>query len=183
MSQESQDLPDSQESPTTFWSFEHNPDVLQVHRAEFPGIRDSLHAIRELAVTAATSSSLEEMAVAEFEMAMDELCANIIEHGYEQQDAIDCQHNACDILVEIGCFHNHIEAIITDYSAIRFPVASAPRPGLASFLQDTRTRGLGLDIVRHCVDDVEHHWLHPQGNQTRLVKFYATPQDPPAQGQ
>jgi anti-sigma regulatory factor (Ser/Thr protein kinase) len=164
-----QALPAGGEAPSPFWSFEKKRDVLHVHRDEFPGTRDSLRAIRALAEVAASSVPLEGMAVAQFEMAIDEICANIVEHGYEKQEA-DTRHPGT-ILIEIGCFPDRIEAIITDRSAIRFPVDSAPSPGLASFLQDRRTRGLGLDIVRHCVDDVEHHWLQPQGNQTRLVKF------------
>jgi anti-sigma regulatory factor (Ser/Thr protein kinase) len=173
----SQDVFTDQEPSDSFWSFEDNPDAIHVHRAEFSGTRDSLHAIRQIAEAAATNAPLQGKAVAEFEMAMDELCANIVEHGYEMQGTDAREKATSTILIEIGRFSNRIEAIITDRSAIRFPVGSAPSPGLASFLQDTRTRGLGLDIVRHCVDDVEHHWLQPQGNQTRLVKFYTVGQN------
>ena len=172
-----QDLPveaadqEAQETQTLPWSFNNNQEALQVYHAEFPGDRDSLYAIRELAATATASTALGEMAVAEFEMAVDEMCANIVEHSYEKQAAQE--GDARTLLIDIGLFGDRIEAIITDHSAIHFDVASAPSLGLAAFHEEQRERGLGLDIIRHCVDKIKHQWLLPQGNQTRLVKLYS----------
>jgi len=166
------DLPDDQEAdqemPVHTWSFDSDSDALQIYRAEFAGQRDSLSVIRELAEEAANSTPLGEVAVAGFEMAVDELCANVVEHGYEKDD----EESPRPMLIEIARFPDRIECIVTDYSAIHFAVDKASTRGFASFLQEQRERGLGLDIIRHCVDQVEHQWLQPKGNQTRLVKFY-----------
>lgn len=152
-------------SAPTFWAFDGQPPILHSYRAEFEGSRDALVAIRDLASQAAAASEMNEIAVAEFEMAVDEVCANIVEHSYEKQ-------GPGTILVDIALFADRIECIITDHSAVRFSVKTAPAPDLASFYKEERKRGLGLDIIRHCLDKVEHQWLQPQGNQTRLIKSF-----------
>ena len=159
-----------QETPIAPWSFDSTPEALQIYRAEFSGTRDSLSAIRQLVETAAASAPLEELEAATFQMAVDEICANIIEHGYEKQEAQ--QDDGRTLVIEIAVFGDRIEAVITDRSAVRFDIASAETPGIEAFHEEERARGLGLDIVYQCVDKIECHWLQPQGNQTRLVKFY-----------
>lgn len=154
--------------PAPFWAFDSQPPILHFYRAEFAGSRDALKGIRDLAAQAAAATQMGEIAVAEFEMAVDEACANIVEHSYEKQEPQD--HHK--ILIDIALFADRIECIITDYSAVRFSVKTAPAPDLASFYKEERKRGLGLDIIRHCVDKVEHQWLQPQGNQTRLIKSF-----------
>ncbi|MBV9470342.1 MAG: ATP-binding protein [Abitibacteriaceae bacterium] len=158
--------PAASTTQATFWSFDGAPQVLQSYRAEFAGSRDSLKAIRDLAESAAAHAHMGEIAVTEFEMAVDEICANIVEHSYEK-------HGSHTLLIEIALFSNRIECIVTDHSAVRFPITTAPTHGLDSFFQEERKRGLGLDIIRHSLDKVEHQWLSPQGNQTRLIKFYS----------
>lgn len=115
-----QDLPSSPETPAPFWSFENNPDVLHIDRDEFPGTRPGLRAIREMAETAAINAPLAEMAVAEFVMAIDELSANIVEHGYEKQETTTGQEGESPLIIEIGRFPDRLEALITDHVAIRF---------------------------------------------------------------
>lgn len=149
----------------TFWAFDGQPPIRHAYRAEFEGSRDALKAIRDLAAEAAAATAMGEIAVAEFEMAVDEVCANIVEHSYEKQ-------GADKILIDIALFPDRIECIITDHSAVRFSVTSAPAQDIASFYKEERKRGLGLDIIRHCLDKVEHQWLQPQGNQTRLIKNF-----------
>lgn len=148
-----------------FWAFDGQPSILHSYRAEFEGSRDALKAIRDLAAQAAAATAMGEIAVAEFEMAVDEVCANIVEHSYEK-------HGPDKILIDIALFADRVECIITDHSAVRFSVKTAHAPDLASFYKEERKRGLGLDIIRHCLDKVEHQWLQPQGNQTRLIKCF-----------
>ena len=168
--QETQEPQETPETPMAPWSFDSTPQALQIYRGEFSGTRDSLSAIRQLVETAAASAPLEELEAAAFQMAVDEICANIIEHGYEKQES---QHDdGRTLVIEIALFGDRIETIITDRLALRFDIASAQTPGLEAFLEEERARGLGLDIVYRCVDKIECQWLQPQGNQTRLVKFY-----------
>ena len=165
--------PDSsadQEEQGHFWSFDGHKDVLEIYRLEVPGNRNSLSIIRDSVEDAATATPLSEIGIAAFQMAVDEICANVVEHGYEKHQVRD----ESILGIEIARFEDRIETIITDRSAVRFTVKNAPEP--LSFLQEQRKRGLGLDIVRYCVDKVEYQWLLPHGNQTHLVKYYGEEQ-------
>lgn len=156
---------DEPASGTEVWSFDGNNAVLDIYRAEFAGERLSLRAIRAMAAAAATRTPLREPGIHEFEMAVDEICANIVEHTYEK-------HGAAVLLIEIGLFPDRIECIVTDRAAVRCILPNGPPLDLEVFQQQGRRRGLGLDIVRHCVDHLEHQWIAPHGNQMRLIKFY-----------
>ncbi len=165
--------PDSsadQEEQGHFWSFDGQKDVLEIYRLEVPGNRNSLNVIRNSVEHAACATPLSEIGIAAFQMAVDEICANVVEHGYEKHQVQD----ESTLAIEIARFDDRIETIITDRSAIRFTVKNAPEP--LSFLQEQRKRGLGLDIVRYCVDKVEYQWLLPHGNQTHLIKYYGEEQ-------
>jgi anti-sigma regulatory factor (Ser/Thr protein kinase) len=164
---------------SSFWSFALESEEVKVCRAEFAGTRDNLSAIRTKTEACLEQTPLNDMAAAGFVMAVDELASNVIEHGYEKssllQEAVkrfDTSAQARRVLLEIGCFSNRIECIVTDFAAIHFAVEQATPQGLSSFFEEQRSRGLGLDIIRFCVDEVSHQWLQPMGNQTRLVKFY-----------
>ena len=163
-----QDSMEDQEQQANFWSFDHDQDALEIRRVEVPGARHSLRVIRDLIEDAATDTPLGDVGAAEFQMAVDEICANVVEHGYEEHEV----EQEGTLIVETGRFNDRLEAIVTDRSAIRFIVSNPTVPKPSTFLQDQRKRGLGLDIVRHCVDKVEYQWLMPHGNQTRIIKFY-----------
>lgn len=174
-------LDPSEPEAAAFWSFDPKS---QAHTclAEFAGTRDSLHAIRDMVESCLDQTALPDMAAAGFVMAVDELAANVIEHGYERspllQEAaqhLENPHAARRILIEMRGFSNRVECIITDFAAIHFAVDQATPQGLNTFFEEQRMRGLGLDIIRFCVDEVAHQWLQPCGNQTRLVKFFDAP--------
>lgn len=168
-----QDLPpviaslDASPSPGSVWTYAGDKDVRQTYRGTFSGNRDDLKGIRALVETAATQSALNEVVAAAFEMAVDEICANIIEHNYEN-------HGTGSLVIEVGLYPDRIECVVTDQAAIRFDVTQAPQLGIDAFHEQGRKRGLGLEIVRHCVDEVHHQWLDQHGNQIRLVKCYGS---------
>ena len=84
-----------------------------------------------------------------------------------------CIRDSPDIEVEILEFDNRIEITILDYSTINFPVDEMPGVALDDYIATQRRRGLGLYIIRNFVDRVEHRFICGQGNELRLVKYFA----------
>ena len=132
-----------------------------------PGLPNSLPKIRQLVVEAAERSGFSADDVGKIEMAVGEACSNIIEHAYRTHP------QPLDIELDIREFRNRIEVTILDYSTINFPVDAAPGVSLDNYLDTDRRRGLGLYIIRSFVDHVEHRFICGQGNELRLVKYFA----------
>jgi serine/threonine-protein kinase RsbW len=131
------------------------------------GTPDALPRIREAVVAAAERCGLNDEDVAKIEMAAGEACSNIIEHAYHTHPTRP------DIEVDILEFANRIEITILDYSTINFPVDEMPGVNLDDYIATQRRRGLGLYIIRNFVDRVEHRFICGQGNELRLVKYFA----------
>jgi serine/threonine-protein kinase RsbW len=131
------------------------------------GTPDALPRIRDAVVAAAERCGLSPEDTGKIEMAAGEACSNIIEHAYSTHPTHP------DIEVDIREFANRIEITILDYSMIDFPVDEMPGVGLDDYIATQRRRGLGLYIIRNFVDRVEHRFICGQGNELRLVKYFA----------
>lgn len=132
-----------------------------------PGTPNSLPQVRRAVVEAAERCGFEEDEVAKIEMAVGEACSNVIEHAYLTQPL------RLEIELRIQRFSNRLEITILDYSTINFPVDEVPDVPLGDYIETERRRGLGLYIIRNFVDRVEHRFICGQGNELRLVKFFA----------
>ena len=137
------------------------------YRLLTPASAESLPDIRRLVVEAAERAGFSPEAVLQIEMAVDEACTNVIEHGYK---ADPLKH---EVEIVASQFSNRMEIVISDYSTVDFPVNSTPNVTPEEYLGSERRRGLGLYIINNFVDRVEHRFVGGQGNELRLVKFCA----------
>jgi len=131
------------------------------------GAPASLPLIRQTVVDAAEQCGFGDEDVAKIEMAVGEACTNIIEHSYSTQPL------NLDIEVKAARYDNRLEITILDYSSINFAVDQAASIGLDDYIATGRRRGLGLYIIQSFVDKVEHRFICGQGNELRLIKFFA----------
>lgn len=131
------------------------------------GAPASLPLIRQTVVEAAEQCGFDDENVAKIEMAVGEACTNIIEHSYATQPL------KLDIEVKTARYDNRLEIIILDYSSINFAVDQMAAIPLDDYLSTGRKRGLGLYIIQSFVDKVEHRFVCGQGNELKLVKYFA----------
>lgn len=131
------------------------------------GTPSALPQIRQLVVDASVRCGFQDEDIAKIEMAVGEACSNIIEHAYTTQPLRQ------ELEVVIQQFADRLEITILDYSTVNFPVDEAPGVALDDYIDTQRRRGLGLYIIRNFVDHVEHRFICGQGNELRLVKFFA----------
>ena len=132
-----------------------------------PGTPNSLPQIRQMVVYAAQRCGFNDEDTAKIEMAVGEACSNIIEHAYLTQPL----RQELEILAHQ--FPDRLEITILDYSTINFPIDEAPGVELDDYIETERRRGLGLYIIRNFVDRIEHRFICGQGNELRLVKYFA----------
>lgn len=128
---------------------------------QVPGRYDRLEQIAKFIAAAGAAAGLDEAAVGHCQLAVDEACTNIIEHGYGGEDRGG---------IEIACAAGEGELVITIRDEARpFDPEAVPEPTLNAPLEEMQIGGLGLYFMRQVMDAVE--FAHEDGaNRLVLVK-------------
>jgi anti-sigma regulatory factor (Ser/Thr protein kinase) len=125
------------------------------------GRLENLATIGDFVTKAAQASGLTEKATFEVQMAVDEACTNIIEHGYGKENkgkiALYCELMEGDFVVTI-CDN-----------ARPFKPDAIPAPDITCCLEKRPDRGLGLFFMRKFMDEVRF-CFDIEGNELRMVK-------------
>lgn len=150
-----------------FTSDATSPSINWLGHVRASGAPASLPLIRQTVVDAAELCGFGDEDVAKIEMAVGEACTNIIEHSYSTQPL------KLDIEVKVGRYPDRLEITILDFSSINFAVDQMASIPLDDYIATGRRRGLGLYIIQSFVDKVEHRFVCGQGNELKLVKFFA----------
>ncbi len=105
---------------------------------------------------------LESKEVFEVQLAVDEACTNIIEHGYRGDEAGT---------IEISCRQAGDECTITirDFGR-RFDPDEVPEPDIDAPLEDRPVGGLGLFFMRQLMDSVDFRFDADRGNVLIMTK-------------
>lgn len=141
-----------------------------------PGDANYLHLIRDFVTAIARKMGFPERRVGEIEIAVDEACANIIEHGYRNAPAEqllvarNSGAGAKDLHLRVSVCRDRIEVRILDQGP-DFAPANADNAGLAEFIASGRKRGIGTYIIRNFMDEVRHAYHPGQGNELTLIKY------------
>jgi serine/threonine-protein kinase RsbW len=116
-------------------------------RLTVPGRYDRLEQIARFVEQAGLRAGLDEVAICRCQLAVDEACTNIIEHGYEGEGRGN---------IDLTCTPGAGELTITivDY-AKPFDPDDVPEPTLNASLEDMQIGGLGVYFMRQVMDAVE----------------------------
>ena len=122
---------------------------------------DRLEHIARFVERAGQEAGLDEVAICRCQLAVDEACTNIIEHGYEGEGRGD---------IDIRCEGGAGELVITIWdNAQPFDPTGVPSPHLQARLDEMPVGGLGLYFMKQVMDAVE--FSHERGgNKLVLVK-------------
>ncbi len=126
-----------------------------------PGRYDRLEQICAFVAEAATEAGLDDLESNRCQLAVDEACTNIIEHGYDGEDKgqieVTCAARPGELIIILQDFASH------------FDPTSVPDPALDASLEEMRIGGLGLYFMRQVMDAVEFSYENG-GNRLTLVK-------------
>lgn len=107
---------------------------------------------------------LPEAACFDIKVAVDEVCTNIIHHGYASPGPIDVRFRVDDD-----------RAIITVADeAVLFDPATVGPADVSSEWEDRAIGGLGWHLVRRLMDEVRHEPRPGGGNVVTLIKIIRT---------
>ena len=111
-----------------------------------PARYDRIKQICSFVVDAANVAGLDESSTFQCQIAVDEACTNIIEHGYEGEDRgrieVICNTNPGVLKIEL-----------LD-QAPPFDPETVPEPELGAPLEDMKIGGLGIYFMKKMMDDV-----------------------------
>ena len=129
----------------------------------FPGTYANLASIGQFVRAEAKQAGLDDAAVYQVEMAVDEACSNIIEHAYngEGKGKIDC---TC------RCETDRLVIVLTD-AGKSFDPEQVQLPDLQAPLENRESHGLGLFFIREWMDKVDYQARSGGGNLLTLVKY------------
>lgn len=134
------------------------------HQITLSAELESLPIFRNLVKTACQNvQGLNEETIYDIQLAVDEVCTNIITHGYEGLDP-------GSIIMEVKVESNQVLVSITDFGH-PFEPAEPPAPNLTAELDERKSGGLGLFFVFMSVDDINYE-SSETGNITKLIKKY-----------
>jgi serine/threonine-protein kinase RsbW len=127
-----------------------------------------LSVLREAVASAAESMGCDGTTNLQLQMALDEACTNIVEHGVTMRGRIRLKVETMP-----GKLVMHIQDMCE-----RFSPLDHPAPSLEEYFDSSRTKGLGLFILRQFVDEVKHSYRSRTGNKLKLTKYLGRLDDP-----
>jgi serine/threonine-protein kinase RsbW len=128
----------------------------------FPGNFESLEAISLYITQAARSAGLDDSAVYQVQLAVDEACSNIIDHAYGGSG-----HG--DIEMTVNVTLQGLTIILRDHGK-PFDPQNAPEPNLSLPIEQLEPRGVGLYLMRKMMDDVRFEFSPRNGNLVTMTK-------------
>jgi serine/threonine-protein kinase RsbW len=130
-------------------------------RLRVPAERKELAVIRSFIQTQAGSAGFSDESVDDLVLAVDEAATNIIIHGYEEKPG----------LIEVTFCSTHDTARITLRDrAPSFDPLQVPPPDINLPLHERKAGGLGIHLMRQCVDEICYRLPEEGGNELLLVK-------------
>jgi len=124
-----------------------------------------LGAIRQFVAETARSLGADERAIRDLQLAVDEICSNVMAHGYAGKGG------EIEVTVErtVERAGPSIRAVVRDWGRA-FDPEQAPAPNLDLPLEERSLGGLGLYLVRQVMDEVRFVFDTERGNTVTMVK-------------
>ena len=127
---------------------------------------DKLREVRRFVESSARALGVNEPAVSDLVLAVDEAVTNIIVHGYKNQPG--------SVELSIDADGTALIVRLRD-KAPEFDPCSYPKLDLRSSLEKDIPGGFGLHLIHNAVDDIGYRILRAGENELTLVKRNAIP--------
>jgi anti-sigma regulatory factor (Ser/Thr protein kinase) len=129
---------------------------------DVPSSTQNLALIREFVTRVAAQAGLNEVEVGQLELAVDEACANVIEHAYGDDKSKQVMIRA---VFDDATLRIHV--IDTGQG---FDPTQVQQQDLKDLIGKRRTGGLGMRLIKTLMDEV-HYEIEPgRKNELRMVK-------------
>jgi anti-sigma regulatory factor (Ser/Thr protein kinase) len=128
----------------------------------FPGHFSSLSQIAHFVEKQAVAAGLDDNEVYAVQLAVDEACSNIIEHGYGGEGRGDI---TCSCATKGG----GLEIVLIDHGRA-FDPGAIPAPNVGAPLEELGSRGAGIFLMKKLMDRVDYVFDEQAGTRLTLFK-------------
>jgi serine/threonine-protein kinase RsbW len=122
----------------------------------------NLASIAEFVIETTAAAGFDEQTSYAVQMAVDEACANIIEHAYRESD-----NGRIRLVCDIG--DDGLTISIFDWGT-PFEPDAIPRLDPTLPLEERSNRGMGMFFIDNLMDTVDYRFNTPDGNRLTLFK-------------
>lgn len=140
--------------------------IVEEHRLRIPGLRERVATACSFVVDAARRAGLDDRSVHHCQLAVDEACTNVIEHGYGEAMLLNDQQT-----IEIICRleGNRFSITVTDQGPAFDPLGRTDPDPTASF-ETREPGGWGIFFIKKVMDEV--YYQYEQGRNSLIMVKY-----------
>lgn len=129
---------------------------------KFPSSTENLALVREFVSGIGRQSKMSEADIAQLELAVDEACANVIEHAYG--------HDVSKEVIIRAVFDDEKVRISVIDTGCGFDPTKVELPSLEQLVSQRKSGGLGIRLIRSLMDDVSYEIIPGQKNELHMTK-------------
>jgi len=129
---------------------------------QVPSSTENLALIREFVTTVGRQAQFEEAEILNLELAVDEACANVIEHAYG--------HDITKEVVVRAKFDEESLQISVIDEGLGFDPNKTPQDSVEQLIHDRKSGGLGIRLIRKLMDEVSYEIMPGQKNELHMTK-------------
>jgi serine/threonine-protein kinase RsbW len=129
---------------------------------QVPSSTENLALIREFVVNVSGQAGLAATEIPKLELAVDEACANVIEHAYGYDVSKD-------VTVRVTFDELQLRVSVIDEGR-GFDPNQAPQQSLDKLVHERKSGGLGIRLIRTLMDEVEYQIVPGQKNELHMTK-------------
>ena len=129
---------------------------------QVPSSTENLALIREFVTTVGQQAGLSEAEIGKIELAVDEACANVIEHAYGHD-------LSKEVIIRANIDDDAITFEIED-TGKGFDPTQIAQEELEKLIQQRKDGGLGMRLIKKLMDEVQYEIVPGQKNELRMIK-------------
>ncbi len=130
----------------------------------FRAVLENVPRVIDCVTKTARAAGFDDRAIHQIQVAVDEACANVIQHGYGGVENGDMEISCC--LDEQG-----LVIRVRDWG-MSFDPDSVPEPNVDAPLEERTLGGLGIFLIKQYMDEVHFSADSERGNELAMVKWY-----------
>ncbi len=138
------------------------PSFEKTFTLQVPSSTENLSIIRDFVTGIGEQAGLGASDVAKLELAVDEGCANVIEHAYGRD-------TTKEVTIRAIVDNDAISIDVTD-TGEGFDPGTVEHPELEKLISARKSGGLGMRLMRSFMDEVRYEIVPGEKNVLRMVK-------------
>lgn len=127
-----------------------------------PSSTENLSMVREFVSNIGAQAGLNEREVGQVELAIDEACANVIEHAYKGD-------SSKEVIIRATFDDENLRIDVED-TGTGFDPSGVPQEDLDNLIANRKDGGLGMRIIKKFMDEVRYEIGPGHKNELHMVK-------------